>query len=151
MPTCAADAQVIEALLAISDSRFQPQLIEQARQAGKLPRDFRLAPRFSENLPARLAQVQRDHPQRFAAFPLGCDFDETEQALLDALAWLKAHARPRQALKLLRALCQPASTTASAAHLARLDLAAPRCWRTHLQRHLVRSALQASGQLSRES
>jgi acyl-CoA hydrolase len=145
------DAQVIEALLAISDSRFQPQLIEQARQAGKLPRDFRLAPRFSENLPARLEQVQHAHPQRFAAFPLGCDFDPTEQALLDALAWLKAHARPRQALKLLRALCQPASAAASAAHLTRLDLASASDWRSHLQRHLVRSALHATGRVSRES
>ena len=48
------DAEVIAALLAIADSRFQQALAEQARAAGKLPKDFVLPERYRNNTPERL-------------------------------------------------------------------------------------------------
>ena len=41
------DSEVIARLLAVCDSRFQQGLIEQAKEAGKLPRDFQLDARFT--------------------------------------------------------------------------------------------------------
>ena len=60
-----ADAAVIEALLNISDSRFQPGLIEQAQKVGKLPKDFRIDPRFADNTPQRLQAIAARHPNLF--------------------------------------------------------------------------------------
>src|SRR5471032_2820421 len=58
------DAKVIEALLKITDSRFQNDLIEQAQKAGKLPKDFELDPRFADNTPERLKGIQARHHRR---------------------------------------------------------------------------------------
>src|SRR5258707_7521228 len=38
-----SDADVIAAMLAVTDSRFQDELARQAKDAGKLPRDFKIA------------------------------------------------------------------------------------------------------------
>jgi acyl-CoA hydrolase len=65
------DAAVIEALL-ISDSRFQPGLIEQAQKVGKLPKDFRLDPRLPTT-PAALQAIGAAS-DLFPEYPLGCDF-----------------------------------------------------------------------------
>lgn len=43
------DSEVIARLLAVSDSRFQPGLIKQAKDAGKLADDFQLEARFTDN------------------------------------------------------------------------------------------------------
>jgi hypothetical protein len=67
-----SDAAVIEALLNISDSRFQPGLIEQAQNVGKLPKDFRIDPRFADNTPQRLQAIAARHPNLFPEYPLGC-------------------------------------------------------------------------------
>ncbi len=53
------DAGAIEALLNISDSRFQSGLIEQAQRAGKLPKDFRLDARFADNRPSACRLCKR--------------------------------------------------------------------------------------------
>ncbi|MDE2035325.1 MAG: acetyl-CoA hydrolase/transferase family protein, partial [Pseudomonas sp.] len=62
------DARVIEALLNITDSRFQEDLIEQAQKAGKLPKDFQLDPRFADNTPERLQGIQARHPRLFPEY-----------------------------------------------------------------------------------
>ena len=56
------DRHVIEAMLSITDSRFQTELIEQAQQIGKLPKDFCLDPRFADNSPQRLQSIAARHP-----------------------------------------------------------------------------------------
>ena len=57
------DRKVIEALLNITDSRFQTALIEQAQHIGKLPKDFCLDPRFANNSPERLHAIAARHPK----------------------------------------------------------------------------------------
>ena len=46
-----SDADVIAAMLAIADSRFQGELTRQAKEAGKLPKDFEIAARPSREFP----------------------------------------------------------------------------------------------------
>ena len=138
------DAQVIEALLNISDSRFQPGLIEQAQRAGKLPKDFRLDPRFADNLPERLQALQNRHPALFAEYPLGCDFDSEERDLLRALNWLKAHLRFACVLELAAAVWHAPSPGEYGAHLQRMALAQPRGLRQRVQRRLLLAGLRAS-------
>jgi acyl-CoA hydrolase len=139
------DSQVIEALLNISDSRFQPGLIEQAQRAGKLPKDFRLDPRFADNLPERLQAVQNRHPGLFAEYPLGCDFDNEERDLLRALSWLKSKLKFACALELAAAVLRTPAPGAYSAHLQRMALTQPQGLRQRVQRRLLLAGLRATG------
>ncbi|MEX6500834.1 acetyl-CoA hydrolase/transferase C-terminal domain-containing protein [Pseudomonas sp. 25A3E] len=143
------DAEVIGALLAISDSRFQPALITQAQQAGKLPRDFRLDPRLTDNLPWRLQALQARHPTLFDEYPLGCDFTAEERDLLRALHWLKPKTRLGILAALLKALVAAPPSDAFAAQLARMGLAQPCGVREALYRRLLLAGLQATRRESR--
>lgn len=82
------DARVVERLLAVADSRFQGELLEAAKKAGKIAPDFEIAERHRNNRPERIAEVvtKRDFP----AFPFGTDFTAVEQRLLPALKHLKS-------------------------------------------------------------
>ena len=138
------DAEVIEALLNISDSRFQPGLIEQAQRAGKLPKEFRLDARFADNLPERLQAVQAKHPALFEAFPLGSDFTPVERELLRALSWLKQRQKFAHVLELAAALIRAPAAAAYSVHLQRMALAQPRRLTDRLYRRLLLAALRAT-------
>jgi acyl-CoA hydrolase len=116
------DAQVIESLLCISDSRFQAQLIEQAQQAGKLPEDFQLPPRFCDNRPEHLDALQRKHAALFSEYPLGSDFSAEERDLLRALKWLKQRFKLSEVLELGKATLDAPAPEAFPRHLARMGL-----------------------------
>lgn len=108
------DAECIEAMLAIADSRFQPQLLEQAKRAGKLPKAFQLAYARRNNLPqvvaAHIQPAERDGS--LPAFPFGSDFTELERSLG---AKLKRLQRASQSwtgrVALARAIIRPAAPT----------------------------------------
>ena len=85
------DAEVIAALLAIADSRFQQALAEQAQSAGKLPKDFVLPERYRNNTPERLQACTRPTQRRCRSFP-GSDFDEVEQDLQQGAGLAQAQA-----------------------------------------------------------
>jgi acyl-CoA hydrolase len=138
------DAQVIEALLKISDSRFQNGLIEQAQQAGKLPADFRLDERFCNNLPERLAALRAEHSQLFAEYPLGSDFSAVEQDLVRALSWLKSKLRLTEVLDLGKATLDAPEPAAYPQHLRRMSLEAPEGVREALYQRLLLAGLQAT-------
>lgn len=138
------DAQVIEALLNISDSRFQPGLIEQAQQAGKLPADFRLQERFTNNLPERLQQLRDEYPALFAEYPLGSDFSAVEQDLLRALSWLKSKLRLTEVLELGKATLDAPEPAAYPEHLRRMSLEAPDGVREALYQRLLLAGLEAT-------
>ncbi|MCY1426978.1 hypothetical protein D9M71_428070 [compost metagenome] len=138
------DAKVIEELLNISDSRFQPGLIEQAQKAGKLPADFNLAPRFTGNLPQRLEVIQARHVHLFAEYPLGSDFSFEEQDLLRALNWLKSKFKLSEILELGKAALDAPEPSAFAVHLARMQLTQPQGLREELYQRLLLAGLQAT-------
>jgi acyl-CoA hydrolase len=138
------DAQVIEALLNISDSRFQSGLIEQAQQAGKLPADFRLDQRFANNLPERLQLLREQHAELFAEYPLGSDFSAVEQDLVRALSWLKSKLRLTEVLELGKATLDAPEPGAYPEHLRRMSLEAPDGVREALYQRLLLAGLQAT-------
>jgi hypothetical protein len=86
-----SDADVIAAMLAVSDSRFQSGLARQAKDAGKLPKGFEIPAAHRENFPERIAAALK--PARDAGllptFPFGTDFTEVEQRLIPALQLLQ--------------------------------------------------------------
>jgi hypothetical protein len=86
-----SDADVIAAMLAVADSRFQAELMRQAKDAGKLPKDFEIPHVHRENFPERIAHALK--PARDAgllpSFPFGSDFTAIEQRLIPALQILQ--------------------------------------------------------------
>ncbi|WP_347169897.1 acetyl-CoA hydrolase/transferase C-terminal domain-containing protein [Pseudomonas salmasensis] len=138
------DAKVIEALLNITDSRFQHDLIEQAQKAGKLPKDFRLDPRFADNTPERLQAIQARHRRLFPEYPLGSDFTDEERDLLRALNWLKSKFKLTEILELGKAALDAPEPEAFPTHLQRMRLDKPEGIKEDLYQRLLLAGLQAT-------
>jgi acyl-CoA hydrolase len=140
------DAAVIEALLNISDSRFQPGLIEQAQNVGKLPKHFRLDPRFADNSPQRLQAIQARHSNLFPEYPLGCDFTAQERDLLRALNWLKSKFKLTEILELGKAALDAPEPSEFPEHLERMQLTNPEGLKEDLFQRLLLTGLKATAQ-----
>lgn len=138
------DAKVIEALLNITDSRFQDDLIEQAQKAGKLPKDFQLDPRFADNTPERLQAIQARHRRLFPEYPLGSDFTDEERDLLRALNWLKSKFKLTEMLELGKAALDAPEPGVFPEHLKRMRLDKPEGLKEDLYQRLLLAGLQAS-------
>jgi len=139
-----SDAEVIGAMLAVSDSRFQNDLARQAKDAGKLPMNFKIPAAHRENFPERLRAALK--PARDAGllrtFPFGTDFTETEQRLIPALQLLQEAAHsPQQLAGLLWRGFMRAPDITDDECLARLDLDKPRNLTERAYRVLVSGAL----------
>jgi len=142
-----SDADVIAAMLAISDSRFQAQLLETAKRAGKIARSYRIPERYCSNTPARLHAALSNACKEgtLPRFPWGSDFSDVEQQLLPALAAARDATDSTASLAGLiwRGLrCRSANYTAC---LERLALDAPVRPRDWLYRWVVLGALAADG------
>jgi len=138
------DAEVIARLLAVSDSRFQPQLLAQAKKAGKLPEGFELDPRYCDNTPERLEALRARHARLFPEYPLGCDFTAEERDLLRALNWLKSKFKLSEALELGKAALDAPPAEDWSAQLARMGLEKPEGLKEEVYQRLVLAGLQAT-------
>jgi hypothetical protein len=142
-----SDADVIAAMLAVADSRFQDELARVAKDAGKLPRGYDIPAAHRENHPERIAAALK--PARDAgllpSFPFGCDFTEVEQRLIPALEILQGAQRSPRALAglLWQGLMRKPGPTDEAC-LARLGLDRPKTWPERGYRALVSAALAQS-------
>ncbi|EPJ77204.1 hypothetical protein CFII64_23989 [Pseudomonas sp. CFII64] len=140
------DSAVIEAMLNISDSRFQAGLIEQAQKIGKLPKDFRLDPRFAQNSPERLQAIAEQYSQLFTEYPLGCDFTSEERDLLRALNWLESKFKLTEILELGKATLDAPEPSAFPAQLERMQLDQPQGLKEELYQRLLLAGLQSTAQ-----
>lgn len=137
------DRDVIAAMLSVADSRFQSQLLTQAKAAGKIEPDYTIPARHCDNRPGRIAEALTGPKASGAAplFPFGSDFDDLEMALLPTLAKLKTVlGSPLQLAQLaLKGVGTP-STAAIASKLERLGLSRPQTAKEHFYAWLVRGA-----------
>lgn len=138
------DRDVIAALLNITDSRFQAELLDRAKAAGKIERDYAIASTHRDNTPDRIAQALA--PTKAAGhaplLPFGSDFDALEQGLLPVLGRLKAaQADPAALAKLMWKGLRAAP---AAAQLGRLGLDHPTHLRDRLMALAVRGAASGS-------
>lgn len=141
-----ADADVIAAMLNVTDSRFQDQLMRHAIDAGKLPRDHRIPAAHCDNTPMRIAAALS--PARTAgllpSFPFGSDFTEIEQRLIPALEILRDASRsPLALIGLLMEGLRPGDASVQPA-LARMGLDHPNTFSDRLYRALLNGALKES-------
>jgi len=144
-----SDADVIAAMLQVTDSRFQEELARQAKDAGKLPKNFEIPAAYRENHPDRIAGALK--PARDAgllpSFPFGSDFTDTEQRLIPALQFLQdAQRSPQRLPGLLWQGLTRAPDAADQECLARLGLDRPATFSERAYRALVSAALARSRQ-----
>jgi hypothetical protein len=142
-----SDADVIAAMLGVADSRFQSELARQAKDAGKLSKNFEIPADKRENFPERIKAALR--PAREAgllpSFPFGSDFTDTEQRLIPALQVLQeAQRSPLQLPGLLWQGITGSPDAADAECLARLGLDNPATFSERAYRALVGAALVRS-------
>lgn len=142
-----SDAEVISAMLQIADSRFQDELAREAKDAGKLPKDFEIPPAYRDNYADRVAGALQ--PARAAGllprFPFGTDFTEVEQRLIPALQLLQqAQRAPHSLARLLWQGLTGASDADERKCLARLGLDRPTTLSERAYRALVSAALTRS-------
>ena len=142
-----SDADVIAAMLGVADSRFQAELAREAKDSGKLPKNFEIPAAHRENFPERIARALK--PGREAgllpSFPFGSDFTEIEQRLIPALQILQdAQHSPRRLAGLLWQGLTGRPDAADRECLARLGLDPPATLPERAYRALVSAALVRS-------
>jgi len=137
-----SDRDVIAAMLAITDSRFQDQLLRQAKDAGKIEASFELPKAARENTPDAIERKLKPAADAglLPPFPFGTDFTAIEQQLIPALEILKSASPGKLATLFLRGL---SSRPKAKDCLDRLGLAHPKSVSEWLYAALVRGALNA--------
>ncbi len=143
-----SDKDVIAAMLAIADSRFQSELLRQARDARKIPAGFEIPAEYRDNTPERIERALAPLRERgiLPDFPFGTDFTPTELALMPALELLDeaAHSPARLLRLLFRGGSLRDGPNDMAACLARMGLQDPRTLSERFYRLLLRGALRTS-------
>lgn len=86
-----SDSEVIQSLIAISDSQFQPDLIKWAQKNKKLSKNYKIPVGAQNNTPQMLEKFIHKHKTDlfFCETPFGLDFDEVEYKLIKALTAFK--------------------------------------------------------------
>ena len=142
-----SDRDCIAALLNIADSRFQNELLADAKSAGKIEQSYVIPERWRQNLPARLERefgtAMRDG--LLPPFPFGTDFTEDEITLGKALRWMGGRtATPWSTISATSSALLPrrdASMPSVTRLLGRMGLERPKSLREHLYRRLLTLAL----------
>jgi acyl-CoA hydrolase len=137
-----SDREVIAAMLAITDQRFQDELLRQAKDAGKIERSFELPRSARDNTPDAIERALEPAADAglLPAFPFGTDFTAIEQRLIPALQVLKSASPGRLAALLMQGL---SARPQDADCLDRLGLAQPRSVSQWFYGCLVRGALSS--------
>lgn len=142
-----SDQETILAMLKIADSSFQDGLLAQAKDQGKVRRDYQIPAEFHNNTPAKLKEWLLPFRSTgvLPEFPFGTDFTKVEQRLLPALAALKqAQATKTALIKLAWTGYRTKASPEAMECLARMDLAAPKDLKERLFALLLRGALTQS-------
>ncbi len=94
------DQDVYIELIKVADSRFQDDLLAQAKAAGKVCKDYQLPEAYRHNTPENLMNMVNKYKAKgfFDPFPFGCDFTEEELKIGKALKGLKSKTATRSGL-----------------------------------------------------
>jgi acyl-CoA hydrolase len=143
-----SDRDTITAMLAVADSRFQDELLREAKDAGKIEPSYELPATVRENAPETLARALAPAREKglLPPFPFDTDFTEPEQRLLPALNLLRsASASPFRLLEIfLTGLRSGGPTREIRDCLIRMQLSEPKGLREWASAALVRGALERS-------
>ncbi|MXR52784.1 hypothetical protein GRX03_14365 [Halovenus sp. WSH3] len=146
-----SDAEVIAEMIGVADSRFQDDLISQAKAAGKLPAAWELPDHARHNYPGTVESTLEPYREQgvLPRYPYGSDLTAEERTLAQALQGLQARlddeGLPDLSLAGLgRALFAPSGAEP---YLERMDLASPSTPMEFVYKRLVVLALAEEGRI----
>jgi acyl-CoA hydrolase len=143
-----SDAEVIAEMITVADSRFQDDLVAQAKDAGKLPADWEVPEHARNNYSDRIESALAPYREQgvLPRFPYGSDLTAEEQDLARALRGLEAKMGDGlpdlSARSVGKALLTPSG---AAPYLDRMGLASPSTRTEFLHKRLVTLALAEEG------
>jgi acyl-CoA hydrolase len=140
------DRDVIAAMLAVTDSRFQDELLRHAKDAGKIERGYELPRACRDNTPERIARALSPAREQglLPPFPFGSDFTATEQRLLPALQLLRSAPPLRLAGLMAKGLFAGAPSSEAKECLARMALEPRSGLMDYVYGALLHGALEAT-------
>ena len=145
------DEEVAIELIKVADSRFQDELLEFAKENGKVAKDYELPESCRNNTPQRVQQLVSAWRKDgfFPAFPLGTDLTEDEIAIGKSLKDIKAlMENPRQLIKaIVRSFVHDVDEEEAKHYLERMQLAHPNTAKETLIQHLLLLELEDNGYL----
>ncbi len=142
------DRDVIAAMLNISDSNFQEELLKQAKKAGKIEMDYEIPEAFRQNTPERIQNLLAPFKVKghFQNFPFGTDYTHEEVTLAKALKHLKEKVSTQRARTIAgiagQFFLKPPQPILPLLKRMKLDL--PKCLREKMLRAVVVYALRHS-------
>ncbi len=140
------DRDIIASMLCIADSRFQDELLRDAKAARKIESAYEIPAAFRGNTPAQIEKVlgSARADGLLPEFPFGTDMTAEERELLPALNRLKAaQSSPVQLSAMAFRGWQAGKTSGPERKLLRrLDLDAPKSAKERVFAALVRGALR---------
>ena len=140
------ESEVVQAILNIADSRFQPQLLKQAKKANKVPQDYEIPEIYRNNTPEKIAKMLKPYQEQgyFKPFPFGTDFTPEEITIGGSLKAMKSLVNGYP-LKFARGvvleLFRPIPKSA-AKYIERMDLTKPSSIKERIIRKLIVFALR---------
>ena len=143
------DQEVIMEMLNVTDSRFQDELLSQAKKAGKIAADYEIPEEFRNNTPERIRDLLAPFKADgyFKDFPFGTDYTPEEITLARALKGLKdkvSTKKYRTAAGIVRHFfARPPAAVQP--FLQRMKLATPCCIKDRALRAAVVYALRQAG------
>jgi acyl-CoA hydrolase len=121
-----ADSEIVAQLLNIADSRFQRELLREAKQNGKIKEDYTIGGDFTNNDVNEISRKLLRFKDKglFQAFPFGTDFTEEEIYIGRALKILKKkkHNLPVMIATIIKAFVLPLDQKPYARYLRRMGL-----------------------------
>jgi len=145
------DQEIIAALLKITDSRFQEELLTAAKRSKKIPSGYRIPDAFRTNYPEKLEDILGRYKKQgyFPPFPFGTDFTDEEITIGRALKGLKA--KMAQGLKKISSLGKAMAIREvpekAVPYLRRLQLDSPKNAKEKMMQKLVVHALSSIGKV----
>ncbi|MFT7185376.1 MAG: acyl-CoA hydrolase [Pseudohongiellaceae bacterium] len=145
------DEEIAIALIQVADSRFQAELLESVKQAGKVRESYQISGKYLNNYPESVANfMSKWHGKGyFPAFPFGSDFTDEEIALGKSLKDIKAlMSKPSAMLKaVIRSYVLKVDEVEARPFLERLNLTHPDSTKDKILQHLLLLELEENGYL----
>ncbi len=145
------DEEIIKALLNISDSRFQYELLGHAIACGKIDSDYSIPLKYCNNTPDKISERVSVFRRKglFPPFPLGSDFTDEEIALGSSLRDMKAMLdEPKAMIKaLIRSFTHNIDEHEAQHYLERIGLEHPDTPKEVILQHLLLLELEEHGYL----
>ncbi|PKL16845.1 MAG: hypothetical protein CVV49_14055 [Spirochaetae bacterium HGW-Spirochaetae-5] len=145
------DMEVIAAMINVADSRFQKQLLDQAKKAKKIPMDYEIPEEYRHNTPDKIVKLLKPYQDQgyFQPFPFGTDLLPDDIALGGSLKAMKGLAAgyPLKLVKgLLLELIRPIPKSAQR-HIERMKLTEPASIKERIMRKMIIFALRNNNRL----